>query len=306
MKKFLNIFKNKKKKIKSDEVYCYTDIIWNTKYNMIILVSYTEEYFNQVIELLDACNRCNIRTLHMQSSYDEKSDETDHHGYPIYIEHPKHYLLLSGEPSEFSKIHTNIYNLGNIILSNISNDIVNNCNSNDFSNLIDDGILPQSSFKYSDDIKYTDECIVAKNVAPCTILYDNIDIILSRLPKVFTSKNIINHINIRIEFSESNYIMHSIYEYIKLGDKIENYNFMNLFNLLSPLFNKIIPNATLNKMETLVLPLYMQSDDDSIPGDIDDDSLDEIFRKKYERFNAINTESLIYEDIDEVLLDNNE
>lgn len=306
MNKFLNIFKNKKKKIKSDEVYCYTDIVWNTKYNIIILVSYTKEYFNQIIELLDACNKCNIRTLHMQSSYDEKSDKTDHHGYPIYIEHPKHYLLLSGEPSEFSKIHTNIHNLGNVILSNINNDIVNNCNSNDFNNLIDDGILSQSSFKYSDDIKYTDSCIVAKSVTPCTILYDNIDIILSRLPKVFTSKNIINHINIRIEFSESNCIMYSIYEYIKLGDKIENYNFINLFNLLSPLFNKIIPNATLDKMETLVLPLYMQSDDDSIPGDIDDDSLDEIFRKKYERFNAINTESLIYQDIDEVLIENNE
>ena len=37
----------------------------------------------------------------------------------------------------------------------------------------------------------------------------------------------------------------------------------------------------------LLEPLYKQPDDDSIPGDVSDESLDEIFREKYERDNNI-------------------
>ena len=45
------------KKIESLDSYCYSKIIWNTEDNLIILISYTKDYFEQVIEIQDAINK---------------------------------------------------------------------------------------------------------------------------------------------------------------------------------------------------------------------------------------------------------
>lgn len=56
----------------------------------------------------------------------------------------------------------------------------------------------------------------------------------------------------------------------------------------------------------LTEPLYKQPDDDSIPGDVSDEALDEIFREHYERFSAVADDNIQYEDIDEEIADDEE
>ena len=74
------------------------------------------------------------------------------------------------------------------------------------------------------------------------------------------------------------------------------------------IYAKLFKNPTVKKLKMLLEPLYKQpdEDDDSIPGDISDESLDEIFRENYERFSAVADDLTQYEDIDEELDDDEE
>ena len=51
-------------------------------------------------------------------------------------------------------------------------------------------------------------------------------------------------------------------------------------------------------------------EDEDIPGDLDEESLADIFKQAYDKFNAISDDNIIYKDIDEIEIlegdDNNE
>ena len=299
LKKILKLFKfNRVKEIKleSDDSYCYSNIIWNSEKRLIILLSFTEDYFEQVIEIQDAIN--NTDDLHSKivfSSYDEETDKKDEDGDTIVIIHKKHYMLIGGHIIGWKRLYQNIHNLSNNVLSAITNEITNNCSPYHFEALIEDGVL--NEFKRNEESKY-DELKITKN----NNKYIDPEVLISRLPKAFTGRDILRFVEI-----DSHGVL------IKYPDALTNINHIcnmpeSLFKTheLYPLYAAVVKNPTPSKLGMLLKPLYMQTDDDTIPGDVSDESLDEIFREHHERFSAVADDNVQYEDIDEVLEDDEE
>ena len=295
---FNKIFKPKPKKVESDNSYCYSKIIWNEKENLIILISFTEDYFEQIIEIQDAmnCSWQNLVGKIVYSSYEEETDKKDEDGNNIVVIHKKYYLLIGGAPLAWQDLFMNISNLSNDILSKISNEIINNCNPEDFMHLVDDGILYGFSHEYCYD---SPKEIIAK-AGDIHHLCTDPEVLLSRLPNGFTGRDLLKFIkiiNIGREITMNGDLIFNV-------SKMDNNGFKDYY--LYPLYCALFKDPTVKKLKILLEPLYKQPDDDSIPGDVSDESLDEIFREQYERFSAVVDEDILYEDIDEEVTDDEE
>ena len=292
---FKKILKSKNTKIESNDSYCYSNIVWNSKDNLIILISFSEDYFEQVIEIQDAVNNSankKLATKIVYSSYDEETGRKDEDGNDIIIIHKKHYMLIGGSPSSWSALYMNISNLGNDILYKISDEIVNNRDNSGFKDLIDDDILRGFD---NDNISY-DIDKESKN----EYFYTDPDILLKRLPNSFTGRDVIKFILIYSPHDTISSAYSSLFDVIFMPDAL----FKN--HHLYPLYSALFKDPTIAKLNTLLEPLYKQPDDDSVPGDISDDALDDIFKEHYERFSAVADNSIHYEDIDEELSDDEE
>lgn len=300
IKNILNkIFKRKNNKITSNDSYCYSNIVWNSSDNLIILISFSEDYFSDIIEIQDAINNSNkgLTSKIVYSSYDEETDKKDEDGNNIWIIHKKYYMLIGGYPSCWQNIYVNIHNLGNNVLSKITDEIVNNCQSINFEILINDGIL--SDFKYTNEKPSYDKLKVTKNKIA---RYTDPDILLSRLPNGFTGRDLLKFIKVYGEYGKDSDAFNELYFIYGIMD---NDTFKNTYELY-PLFVSLFKDPTISKLKILLNPLYKQPDDDAIAGDIDDESLDEIFREHYEKFSAVNDDTIKYEDIDEQIADDEE
>ena len=293
-KKFLNKIiksKNTPNKIESDDSYCYSKLIWNNHNNLIILISFTEDYFEQIIDIQDAIN--NVSGLYSKivySSYDEKTDKQDEDGNDIWIIHKKHYILIGGSPSAWEELYMNIHDLGNEALSKITDEIIHNCDPAYFETLINDGILYGFSEEHTGYVPVETEY---------GTLYTNPTVLINNLPNGFTGRDLLKFIKIfmsNVEFNAYDFLTSIIAMSNDEFKKCELYN----------LYNTLIKDPTVEKLKMLTEPLYKQPDDDSIPGDVTDEALDIIFRENYERFSAIVDDNIKYEDIDEEIEDDEE
>lgn len=301
--KFKNIFNkiikksnnDNKIKIESNDSYCYSQIIWNSNDNLIILISFSKDYFEQIIDIQDAINYTwrGLASKIVYSSYDEKTDKKDEDGNNLWIIHKKYYMLIGGSPSEWKELYMNIHDLGNEVLAKITDEITNNCDSSGFQTLIVDGVF--NNFN-TNNINY--DSLIENN----SYIYADPEIIIKRLPNGFTGRDILKFIKINYlpnKFENSNGL-----DKIKEISNMDNESFKN--HDLYPLYLVLFKNPTVEKLGMLLEPLYKQPDDDSIPGDISDESLDAIFRERYERFSAIADNNIYYEDIDEQLSNDEE
>ena len=288
------------KKIESDDSYCYSNIVWNSKYNLIILLSFTEDYFDQIIDLQDSISNMldsSVSSKIVYSSYDEETNEKDEDGNNIWIIHKKYYMLIGGHPIIWQELYKYANNLSSDVLNAISNEITNNCNSYYFYTIIKDGII--GDFKCNNkDPEYD----IEKEIYEDGIIYTDPKVLMSRLPTGFTARDVLKFIKI------SDYGLSYDTDALTELANATNYtnddfcNKYNLYNLYADLFN----NPTVERLKLLLEPLYKQPDDDLIAGDVDDESLDAIFREHYERFSAVTDNSIHYEDIDEQLADDEE
>ena len=298
IKNIFNKLIKRKNKIESDDSYCYSKIIWNTPDNLIMLISFTENYFEQIIDIQDAINYTwqGLCSKIIYSSYDEEITKEDENGNKIdeLIIHKKHYMLIGGDPLAWQELYMNIHDLGNSILEKITIEIKNNCDPTYFRNLIDDGVL--YDFNKKDSYTY-DTHMITKNGMVCT----NPSVLLSALPNGFTGRDILKFIKIT---SKDGYTTQNGLATIINLRYMPNGIFKN--HDLYPLYNQLIKDPTIEKLNMLLEPLYKQPDDDAIPGDVSDESLDEIFREHYDRFSAVVDNSTHYEDIDEELGDEEE
>lgn len=282
-----------KKIIESDNVYCHSKLIWNSDNNLVILISFTKHYLEYVLDIQDAIMCTGLRSKIVYSSYIEDITKQNEDGntYPLTIVHKKSYLLIGGHPSDFENLYTHIEYLDNDVLYEISKEIVNNCNPENFNDLIKDGVLNG----FNKDFKYD------KNKVSGKYMYSDPEVMLSRLPQSFTGKDIIKFIKI---YNTNNLYKADAYKELFIICFADEEQFKNsdLYNLYATLFK----NPTAKKLSMLLEPMYKQTDDDSIPGDVSDESLDELFRTKYDRFSAVADNDIHYEDIDEIIEDNEE
>ena len=286
-------------KMISNDSYCYSNIVWNSAENLIMLLSFSEDFFGEIIDLQDAIINSNkgLVSKIVYSSYDEETDKKDENGNNLWIIHNKYYMLIGGHPTSWQNIYTNINDLGNNILFEITNEIVNNCHGVNFETIINDGII--SDFKYAKEVPPYDKLKATDSTKGA---YTDPDVLLSRLPNGFTGRDLLKFIKVYGEYGNDSDAFNELYY---ISGLMDNDIFKKTYEFY-PLYVSIFKDPTIDKLNMLLDPLYKQPDDDLIAGNVDDESLDAIFREHYERFSAISDDSIHYEDIDEQLSEDEE
>lgn len=265
-----------------DESVLYSNIIYNTKNFIIVLFSYTEPYFYSMIEFITACSKVELRTISTQIDFETDPEEPDIDKEfvikPEKILKQRQYVICSGSINKYVDLYKNL-DLGNEILMSLQEEIYEKVNSTGFNGLINDGILNKSKFKYVDyrTTNYdTTICIRGINVV-------NTSILKKRLPNGFSIKDIL---------------------YILMADTSYFIDINNAFtdSELQTIIEPIIGSKDINKFIYIInTPKYLLDDEYGFIGDIEDETLDDIFKEKYNRFNAI--DEVVYMDIDEALSD---
>lgn len=305
----MGFLQNIKKKIfpvfkKIKESYLYTKVIYNSKNNFIILVSFTQDYFLSVIELLNACTFIsNINVKYMQSSYEKQNEDGS---VDYYI---KHYLLIGGDDSAYIELYNKIDTIDNIILEHIKRDISMYRDTSKYANS-DIYLFNKYNLLYNysgNGIQIWHDKInlsqynepIKSNMDALHLNYeiDDIEKIKSSLPDCFTCQSLLRFI-----YMDLGYCRNNLYSY--LSDAFnKNIEYMQkvVDEIREPVLSLFISNPSNAVLKNYVGPQYLVNDGDDIVGSIDDESLDEIFKQEYDRFNAISSDDIEYKDIDEEL-----
>lgn len=300
--------KNKNNIIKDDSSYVNTQVIYNAANNLIILFSFSKNYFFDAIEFLSSLNGINnINVKFIHSSYEEGIDEN-------IIIHDKYYILIGGNSSAYCEIYNKIDNIANEFLTCLSLEICNHRPYTEFKSL-DSSIFFQNQFKYKNTIPVYDEPTYYKKDLykyidkNALIMSDDIKHIMSRLPSGFTGQNLLKFVYCYMyNFIDRDNEIISAYDFLSnvySDNKSISDKYKLLMDAYGDLFKSFTSNPSDNVYKNFIGPQYLVQDDDSIPGDVSDESLDEIFRQQYDRFNAIKSNDVVYEDIDEELAEDN-
>ena len=295
--------------IKLDDSYINTEVIYNAKFNFMVLVSFSQDYFSDMIEFIAACNsyydfkessRLNIKYVH--SSYEEDTKMKDDDGNPIILIHEKNYLLLGGTDIDYHIIYNTIDNLSNRILMALTKEIYMHRCSTMYNNFIKASVL-NNKFKYKNIEPEYDKFIISRH----NKAYDDVNLILSRLPSTFTGQNILKFINTYSIYGNnpSNFTVnsHNAYDYLHSVYIMDSYKYKSAIEEFDEMYKALIKNGSDEVYKNFVGPQYLVMDDEAIPGSISDEHLDEIFREKYEKFTGIASDDIEYEDIDEIIED---
>lgn len=301
------------KPINTNESYINSEMIYNAKYNFMILISYSKDYSLDAIEFLTACSACgnanesphlNIKYIH--SSYEEDTNTKDEDGYPIILTNERNYLLLGGADEDYKAVYNSIDNLSNSFIDAITTEIYQYRCSTMYNDLIESSVL-NNKFKFKGIEPAYDKFIVLDSDKG----YDDAKLILSKLPKGFTGQNLLKFIrtyNI-YDHNPSNYTVnvYTAYDYLYSG-YINNLDGFKYFvtNTYADMYKVLIKNGSDEVYKNCVGPQYLVMDDEAMPGSISDENLSEMFREKYERFTGVLDNDIEYEDIDEVIGENDE
>lgn len=288
LKDLFKKFKKKDNKILAYDDFCRSDVIFHGEDYLLLLLSYTDNYHSEMVEFLDAEHNTDYYICRHKikfSSYDEKTESGE------IISHNRNYMLIGiAGIKDFLVIYDCIESVSNTILKTIITDIVNNydiSNMNEAQELIQNGIIVPN---HNPNLKY--------DILACDYgTYLDPKIIKSKVPNVFTGLDILPFIRMERHFGNT-FVDNDIMTNMN-GMSDQDFKNSIYYNIGKELFKHI----SKDKMHMLLTtPLYMLPDeDDSLPGDLDDESLDSIFRENYERFSAVADDSTLYEDIDEIL-----
>lgn len=288
---FLNLFKRKNKTKKySDDDYVKSSFIYHDSLgnNIVILLSFTENYFSDAIELLSASK---LNTKFIQTSIDIESEDVDNDDNSKIISKNINYLLIGGSYKEFVNMFKHIETISNNILSSIIDELYEHSHSNYFIELIDDGILNKSLFK--------NKKILSNDIIG-NYIYDDISKWLKLLPKEFYAYDLIPFIRITNKFTRNSFTGDEFISYLRFEESKNTVTNEEL----EVIFGSVIKHPTRDNLIKLNIPLYKRAlldEDELLNGEIDSVELDELFTQQYDRFNAIVDDSVNYVDIDEEL-----
>lgn len=294
-----------------DEDHLYTSVIYNTHYNLMILISYSSNYFQSMIEFINACAESNIKVILSHSAIEKEEtaeEKKDFDKKPVVLIHNRYYALISGLSEDYVNIYKHIDNLSNDILSMITLDIYNSCTSTYFDEIIEYGILEMGRFKYQNIEPKYDKYAGVKS-APRTkcSYFDDIEAILSKLPECYKAIQLVNAVNVYMP-SEPIMTAANLVKIFTTADNSAHYEYyIDIF--LPSLYSHFIKEPTKDTIQTIIQPKFLINEldeDEQINANMPLEALDEIFQQSYDRFNAITSDAIIYEDIDEQLASNNE
>ena len=271
--------KDKKRKY-SDDDYIRTSLIYNEEdnRNLIILLSFTENYFADAIDLLSSST---LTTKFVQVGPDEDDENYDPNEEVILY----NYLLIGGSHDKYVELIKNV-SLSNSLLLEIINEIYEHVDKSKFKSLIKDMVLYDRLFS-GNGTTHKPHKLINEND---TIYYDSAKYILSKLPKEFTGDMILPFINVYLSYKSYNGS-----SFIKYGGYSDE--------IYSTMFNGVVKHPTRENLYKLTKPLYKREslEGELEAGSISSPELHEIFQQEYDRFNCIAEDTVNYTNIDEVI-----
>lgn len=265
---------------KSNDNFLYTKVIYNEKNNFMILISFTEKYFTDAIQFLSAVSYTDLSVKFVQSSYEEKNNDN------ILI-HNRYYILISGNDYDYIGFYETIDSCSNSIALELEKDIINYRNMDTYSNTY--------FYESGNIVKYDKRIDICSDELIYTI--DDIKKIKSNLPECFTGQMLLDFIYLSVGN-----------DYRSLFSLLcDAYNFDDndckkiIEKIKKPVLSLICAYPTDAVLKNWCGPQYLVNDDGLIAGDIDNESIDDIFKQDYQKFTAIASDDVEYVDIDEEL-----
>ena len=265
---------------KGNDNFLYTKVIYNEKNNFMILISFTEKYFTDAIQFLSAVSYTNLSVKFVQSSYEEKNNDN------ILI-HNRYYILISGNDYDYIDFYETIDSCSNSIALALEKDIINYRNMDTYSNTY--------FYESGNIVKYDKRIDICSDELIYTI--DDIKKIKSNLPECFTGQMLLDFIYLSVGN-----------DYRSLFSLLcDAYNFDDndckkiIEKIKKPVLSLICAYPTDAVLKNWCGPQYLVNDDGLIAGDIDNASIDDIFKQDYQKCTAIASDDVEYVDIDEEL-----
>ena len=306
-------------------------VIYNTEYNLVILISFGYNHFYSIFEFLDAAHRAGLKTL---ISHYAKEIEDNNEEFKISIRNlidNRYYILIAGEPDKYAKLYDYL-SLSNEVLIQLTEDFYNNCDARKFTSILeyDNLVLSKDKFKYKTTVpKYDDRVIFENTIIRKQCLADDILLgILNKVGNLFDPIDIGRIVNIYYNMNHGTIIDYMTVEELakkalkKSNDEIATDNDIYYYKLLQLACNHSIVRQIFNelgdpspvpieKLYVYVSPIFMREDlsnkDNMVNPDVTIDKLDEIFREKYDKFNTPTAEYAdSYKGIDEYITSNSD
>jgi len=292
----MNIFNKmkdlRKKDIIEDDIKLYTSVVYNSEKKLIILIEYSSQFNYDIIEFIIACNNSGIKIKSMSKEYEETQESQDDNDFvnkPIKIHHQRFYILISGNDKNYSDLLSNISFLSNPILLAIIKDIYNNRNPNRYEIHLNNNAMNVNEFKYLNKTNIPYDNIIEFMVDSSKHKYsiDDYSFILNNIPIGFNKYDILELVDV--------YLYNNINCNIITFFANRNDDTINAVNTLGNILG--FDYKSIAKLHTT--PKYLLDIDEV--GDMELNDLDDMFKQSYDRFNAYNSESIEYKDIDEVV-----
>ena len=318
-KKIKSIFKRQNRKVQSK-------VIYNTKFNVIILIQYYDANLYSAMQFLNNANKVGLTTLISHYAEVNKEDEEVNNSegkikinIPIEYINQKYYMLISGTPEQYAELYKYL-DLSNTLLDSITLEIYNNISSTPFDEIITTGVLIEDEFKFSKRAAEYDKLVHAPNkLKDFDIHYDDFNLIMSRIPNTFEAISVVGLIHIyetEPDLINGTYenpieIVKKMFEATNHYDNHEGQEtyFLNreLILALSQLYDAIAPELidtnNIDTLYTLIAPIYMieEFEDDVLStGEVSPEKLDDIFQQEYDRFtNPLADSDILYVNVDE-------
>lgn len=268
---------------KSNDDFLYTKVVYNEKDNFIVLISFTEKYFTDAIHFLSIVPNTDLSVKFVQSSYEEKIDEKN-----LLVIHNRYYILVGGSDYDYIDFYNNIDLCSNTLAIALENDIINHRDMEIYSSVY-------FYKKTNNIIEYDKRINITSNKSPYIV--DDIRKIKSNLPECFTGQMLLNFIYLSAN-DQYQRLMQWLYDAYNIGyDDCKEI----IEKIRKPILSLLCAYPTDAILKNWCGPQYLVSDDEFIVGDIDNESIDDIFKQDYDKFTAIASDDIEYIDIDEEL-----
>ena len=292
--KILNWLKKKKKNKKkyTDDEYIKSQLIsyfrHGNEHVFYILFTFSNSYCQSAIDIV---NYLSSKAIYIPSSDDIDTGEFDEDGNEIINSIPKNYLLIEVSYNDIKTIIGNT-DISNSFVYEIIQIMYKYGRKIEFEdNLISDDIMNESLF-ITENGEYSDNIIHYSGHHD--IFYVDIEAVLKVLPSEFTGADLFDIFSFAYVDIQTS-IMHQVklydgFKYISDDD-------------VAVVYKGVLKNPTRDNLQKLLLPKYKRSidEDELIHGDLSSSNVDDLFKEKYERFNAIKNNNTEYMDIDEAL-----
>jgi len=287
------------------EAELYAIPIYNSRYNLVSLIKFSDRYIFDAYQLVSACT--NIRKLTVKT-IDKTNTASDIRGSvedaerkdisrksveafePEDVPEQIHYIVLAGSGDDYAYIFDYIENASNPILEILMENVIYKCRpSKEFDKHINYGIINESSFdhikvlpKYDEELEYRDFKYITDTKSFVHMLPNMSKQDLLDITHCFTPEHACGMQSLHDALLDPAFIIYA--------EDICQHSIPGMENADYKMVEHILES-----------PVYMIEDDDYLIGNASDEYIDDIFKQQYNKFTGLVDEVEEYKSIDEVI-----